>query len=609
MRNEMSDDMYCTRCGQELPEDSNFCYRCGNKIKDVKIIIKPVDNSKLENQIDFEKILSNSNVKKTEITSEKKIEKENSVKKIAPQNKIEEPTSVEIQKTPKKSKFSGFFKKKEIENKTDFLISDENISVDALSGGKVSKNSKNKKSSKKRDFGKTFKSFMHYMVEDELSDSDLENELKALEKNKALETPKKEEKNEIVEVKEKPKNEKSETKKESAFKKFKDFLYAKDEDDILDNFDELENKKSEKKIVKDSDISKENSNKEEFFENKNHTIKYSKTVIDSKLKEIAENSEFEDKNTDEKNNFENTLVFSDPEYKKKLNLEFEKVDENKKNPLKEIWISIKNVFLSIFDFFRSIPKFFKSNKKENKITKTEKSQNSNIDIILSSAENYNGDTIPLIMTEDEKNALNEAIKKESLKNGKNGFFETQNNKLKPSVKNLINKGPLIRIPMIILTFLSCYFDMNLIVANGGLKFFLSLAKLLTVYIIIGFTTNASYKALEIKLKNSVTSFFVIFQALIYKIIDSLILYFTAEKAKTIEALLEVFSPKFFSFFIIFFLSILMILLTYDKLKERNSVFLFLGWYIVISTALTLVIILINLLMITVVGTLFGNVLF
>lgn len=468
-------------------------------------------------------------------------------------------------------------------------------------------------------------------------------------------------------------------KEESKVKKLWDFINAEDEDNLLEKVDEID--------VMDSDVTMEISDKskeifvasavldklkaffgigvtdfddgEEYdeeedikiskktarvdtekkvavdkhiFTNKDHTITYSKQVIESALKEAEDNEK-------KKNKIEETQVFTEPlvtddmliqeevlkeeqkQETKKLDFNFDEIKVVETNaeaiakelekPKESIFAIIGNFFAgilkSISEFFKSMLKFFTLNTKK-KDEVEEQKKHDNIDIILNSSASQSSDTMPLILSEEEKKILNDELDKRQGVSELN-ILSRINKSISPYIRRLINLGAIVRIPILLLAFALTYVTISWVVQHNIFRGIFTVIKFAAIYITLGTATRASLDSLGVRLKKKAVSFFIILQMAIYQIIDAILLRNTLTGDQNVQAILNVFSPNLYTIGIIVVLALVMLIISYNKISERNGTLLFLGWYVVIATTITLMIILIDLLFVTVLSTIFLHLMF
>lgn len=396
----------------------------------------------------------------------------------------------------------------------------------------------------------------------------------------------------------------------------------------LDDLEDYEDGLPDERISKTTVTVSENSGVKDkhVFTNKDHTITYSKQVIESALKEAEEK---------EKSKLDETQVFSEPlvtdemlEAEKlkikeakitedKLDFSFEEVSKEKEasesddnEPKTNIFNSIGLIFAGIItgivEFFKSIRKFFTV---KDKLPSEEEAKNAdNIDIILNSSITQGGDTMPLILSDEEKKILNDEIDKRQNVPDVN-ILAKINRIISPYIRKMINMGAVIRIPLLILTFALTYMTISWVVKNDFFKILLTVIKVAAIYVTLGTATRASLDSLGVRLKKKAVSFFIILQMIIYQGIDAALLANSLTQEQNVQAILNVLSPKLYTIAIIVFLALVMLIISYNKISERNGTLLFLGWYVVIATTITIMIILMELLFITVLSTLFLHVMF
>lgn len=378
----------------------------------------------------------------------------------------------------------------------------------------------------------------------------------------------------------------------------------------------------------EKDTPNEIENESSIFEPKyslsdeNETIRYSKTIIDSHLSKV----ENEIANKEEDLIIEETLpdegfVTEEVEYispEEKIipkdtdsyeNLILDLPDETliaiqekkKESKLKEVF---ENISENIKDFFKSITQFFSVNSQNEKNEK----EKDNIDIILNSPMTSD-DTMPLILSQEEKEILNKEIIKRQQGSKPVEALKKTNSKIAPIVRKMINLGAKLIVPLFIIILGGNCWTISWTVSNPFFIVILGLVKFFITYITISVATNAAFNSVGLRLKRSAVNLFIFLQMLIYFILDATYIRLTFIEGQTVEALLHVMSPKVISIAIFLFLAFMLLIFNYKKIKERGETLVFIGWYIVISTTITLVIILLELLISTILYSFFKESLF
>lgn len=379
--------------------------------------------------------------------------------------------------------------------------------------------------------------------------------------------------------------------------------------------------------VDPEDTIKRTTSKPYTFEDKGQTIRYSKTVIDSlldkhekgelkvedfdKIDDLIEDTRPVENKPIEKatEKVDIKLKATSPEapiktkeetYKelkvKKIKKSKEKPKANKEKVEKEVKPKknyLKSFFKPILEFFKSIGKFFTMSQKNNKKTNVD-----NIDIIMSSPVE-SSDTMPLILSEEERNILNKEIDKRQGKNKASKALKKSNAKIHGSVRKLLSYGAKLTLPLLVITFIICLWPISWLIPNKGFLVFFSLLKYIIIYLTIQTATNSAFKSIGLRLKRSVISFFVLVQTLVYLLIDCIYIYFTQVDEQSLEALLHVLSPKIKTMVVFILLAFLLLLTNYKKIKEKEGVGIFFGWYLVIALVITVLVILLELLLATI----------
>ena len=61
--------MYCSKCGEEIPDNSKFCRKCGNKIKNEENLEETAKDTTAEETKEIEIVTNKSDDKKNYSTS------------------------------------------------------------------------------------------------------------------------------------------------------------------------------------------------------------------------------------------------------------------------------------------------------------------------------------------------------------------------------------------------------------------------------------------------------------------------------------------------------------------------------------------------------------
>lgn len=261
-------------------------------------------------------------------------------------------------------------------------------------------------------------------------------------------------------------------------------------------------------------------------------------------------------------------------------------------------------FKPVKEFFISIGKFFSTSKE----TEKKEEKKDNIDIIINAPADSN-DTMPLVLSREEKEILNKEIDKRQ-KGGKDvEILKKSNAKIAPFIRKLIDLGAKFVIPLALIVLIGLSYTISWTISNPVFIALLGFLKFIILYATISAATNSAFNSIGLRLKRSVISLFVFLQMLLYLIIDGIYIKLTLIPGETVEALLHVLSPKILTIVVFVFLAFFLLVLNYRKIKEKNGTLVFMGWYIVISSAITLVVILLELLLSTILMTLFKEIMF
>lgn len=374
--------------------------------------------------------------------------------------------------------------------------------------------------------------------------------------------------------------------------------------------------------VDPEDKIKKTTSKPYTFEDQGQTIRYSKTVIDSfldkhekgelkvgdfdKIGSLIEEASPQEENIDlkstpvekpikkESESFKElkTKPIKKTKEKKKVNSQkAKKVDKATESKPRKNYLKV--FYTPIVEFFKSIGKFFTMSQNKDKKTSAD-----NIDIIMSSPVE-SSDTMPLILSEEERNILNKEIDKRQGKNKASMALKKSNAKIHGSVRKLLSYGTKLTLPLLLVTFFLCLWPISWLITNKVFLVFFSLLKYIILYLTIQTATNSAFKSIGLRLKKSVIMFFVLAQTFIYLVIDTLYIYITKVDEQTLEALLHVLSPRIKTMLVFILLAFLLLLSNYKKIKEKEGVGIFVGWYLVIALVITVLIILLELLLATI----------
>lgn len=381
--------------------------------------------------------------------------------------------------------------------------------------------------------------------------------------------------------------------------------------DNLDQFPIEENIKEEKSEEVDFPIPEfEKKEKDKDIEDSEDTEFKPKPIeepdefeipeFDIKEEVETEITDSEDKTEDDEVSYYE-LVVEKPIQKphEDISEEIEETDEKIEEPKEK-----KEFFKPVKEFFISIGKFF-STSKDNKEEKEEKD---NIDIIINAPADSN-DTMPLVLSREEKEILNKEINKRQKGDREVEFLKKSNAKVAPFIRKLIDLGAKFAMPLALVILIGLSYTISLGINNRIFIVLLGFVKFIILYATISAATNSAFNSIGLRLKKSVISLFVFLQMFIYLIIDGIYIKLTLEPGESVEALLHVLSPKILTIVVFVFLAFFLLILNYRKIKEKNGTLVFMGWYIVISSAITLVVILLELLLSTILMTLFKEVMF
>lgn len=291
-------------------------------------------------------------------------------------------------------------------------------------------------------------------------------------------------------------------------------------------------------------------------------------------------------------------------YKRKVvdeELDFETVEEVAPVIEKE---KTPGVISNITDFFESIPQFFTATSKD----KNDGKEKDNIDIILNSPVTSE-DTMPLVLSREEREILNKEIDKRQKGSIEEQVLKRTNVRVAPVMRKMINLGAKLIIPLFIIVLSLACWTISWAISNPIFIGVLGIIKFFILYLTISLATNSAFNSIGLRLKRSVVSLFIFLQMLVYQILDAAYIRFTFVEGQTVEALLHVLSPKIFTIIFFVLLAFLLLVFNYKKIKERRGTLVFIGWYIVISTTVTLVIILLELFFFTILYSLFKEALF
>lgn len=359
----------------------------------------------------------------------------------------------------------------------------------------------------------------------------------------------------------------------------------------LDNLDSIEELPLEEVIETDKKEPVEPVIKDEpFVEDVADEI-----VIDDSLFIEVEPSE----ETEDDTHYEELIVD-----KRKIDdekLDFEAVEEAPPLIKKE---KTPGIISNVADFFKSIPQFFTATSKD----KEDGKEKDNIDIILNSPVTSE-DTMPLVLSREELEILNKEIDKRQRGSMKEQVLKRTNVRVAPVMRKMINLGAKLTIPLFIIVLSLACWTISWAISNPIFIGILGIIKFFILYLTISLATNSAFNSIGLRLKRSVVSLFIFLQMLVYQILDAVYIRLTFVEGQTVEALLHVLSPKIFTILFFVLLAFLLLVFNYKKIKERRGTLVFVGWYIVISTTVTLVIILLELFFFTILYSLFKEALF
>lgn len=275
-------------------------------------------------------------------------------------------------------------------------------------------------------------------------------------------------------------------------------------------------------------------------------------------------------------------------------LDYEEEDKKKNNFILEFIISIKEFFL---------PKT-----KDKALEEDYDETKEDLDIVVSDSRTNMADTMPLELSDEEilvlENALNEKYKVSKYEL----FFRKMHKKMAPVIRDLIKLGAKVRIPLFLIIWALASLTISFVTNNSMFILVMGLVKFFASYIIISVPTKSALNSVGVRLKSSVVSLFVMIQMLIFHIIDTIYVRLTLVEGASIEALLHVLSPSVLSIIVLVFLAVLLMTMNYRRIMESHGSLIFLGWYIVVSTILLLMTVLFELLIVTIMSTLFLEIL-
>lgn len=464
-----------------------------------------------------------------------------------------------------------------------------------------------------------------------------------------------------LENKEKSSSQKSEN---SVFKKFKEFMYeSDDEDDLLDlspneyeklkeevvtNFDRDSiktfffgnNSKKEDDILEDrifvENPSDENSNYEKELDydeittadeiedpylnaDKNQNIRFSKKVIDTHQKKKSDKNELiETKNNKPKD--ETIELEKEIENKNSQDIKVEEISDSERYILKDelekafkdeidsgkIVIEMEEkpnkALLPIKNFFGSIGQFFSSKEKSN----NKKSEN--IEIIVNSPIDTE-DTMPLKLTKEEREFLNKELNKRN-KSKTSSSLNKMHGNIKPLIKKLLSQGSSFIIPMLIIALVISIFSLTKGVKTIPSAIILGFLKVIMLYFSLYISTNTSFKSVGIRLKQNVITLFVVIGVTLIIAADLIYILLSSSANSSLDNLFRAFSPNIIVTIVsLVLLGCFNMIANYKKLEERAKIVEFLGWFIVLSITISLIMILLQFLITTVVYTAFPGVLY
>ncbi len=464
-----------------------------------------------------------------------------------------------------------------------------------------------------------------------------------------------------LENREKSSSQKSEN---SVFKKLKEFMYeSDDEDDLLDlspneyeklkeevvtNFDRDSiktfffgnNSKKEDDILEDrifvENPSDENSNYEKELDydeittadeiedpylnaDKNQNIRFSKKVIDTHQKKKSDKNELiETKNNKPKD--ETIELEKEIENKNSQDIKVEEISDSERYILKDelekafkdeidsgkIVIEMEEkpnkALLPIKNFFGSIGQFFSSKEKSN----NKKSEN--IEIIVNSPIDTE-DTMPLKLTKEEREFLNKELNKRN-KSKTSSSLNKMHGNIKPLIKKLLSQGSSFIIPMLIIALVISIFSLTKGVKTIPSAIILGFLKVIMLYFSLYISTNTSFKSVGIRLKQNVITLFVVIGVTLIIAADLIYILLSSSANSSLDNLFRAFSPNIIVTIVsLVLLGCFNMIANYKKLEERAKIVEFLGWFIVLSITISLIMILLQFLITTVVYTAFPGVLY
>ena len=450
----------------------------------------------------------------------------------------------------------------------------------------------------------------------------------------------------------------------SVFKKFKEFMYeSEDEDDLLDlspneyeklkkevvtNFDRDSiktfffgnNSKKEDDILEDrifvENPSDESSNYEKELDydeittadeiddpylnaDKNQNIRFSKKVIDTHQKKKSDKNELIETNNNIPKD-ETIELEKEIENKNIQNIKEEEISDSERYILKnelekafkdeidsgKIVIEMEEkpnkALLPIKNFFGSIGEFFSSKEKSN----NKKSEN--IEIIVNSPIDTE-DTMPLKLTKEEREFLNKELNKRN-KSKTSSSLNKMHENIKPLIKKLLSQGSSFIIPMLIIALVISIFSLTKGVKTIPSAVILGFLKVIILYFSLYISTNTSFKSVGIRLKQNVITLFVVIGVTLIIAADLIYILLSSNANSSLDNLFKAFSPNIIVTIVsLILLGCFIMIANYKKLEERAKIVEFLGWFIVLSITISLIMILLQFLITTLVYTAFPGVLY
>lgn len=540
---------------------------------------------------------------------EPKIENAKDADEIIPDSNIDKSIDYEVFEDNKndnlKKESNVVIDKKDISNKSDIIDknNDKNI-IDLKSKSDLDNQEYKEKSSSQKPENSVFKKFKEFMYESEDEDDLLDlspNEYEKLKKEVVTNfdrdsiktfffgnSSKKED--DILEDRifiENPSDENSNYEKELDY----DEITTADEiDDPYLNADKNQNIRFSKKVI--DTHQKKKSDKNELIETNNNNIPKDETI---ELEKEIENKNIQDIKEEEISESERYILKDELEKAFKDEIDSGKiVIEMEEKPNKAL-LPIKNFFGSIGEFF--------SSKEKSKNKKSE-----NIEIIVNSPIDTE-DTMPLKLTKEEREFLNKELNKRN-KSKTSSSLNKMHENIKPLIKKLLSQGSSFIIPMLIIALVISIFSLTKGVKTIPSAVILGFLKVIVLYFSLYISTNTSFKSVGIRLKQNVITLFVVIGVTLIIAADLIYILLSSSANSSLDNLFKAFSPNIIVTIVsLILLGCFIMIANYKKLEERAKIIEFLGWFIVLSITVSLIMILLQFLITTLVYTAFPGVLY